>query len=135
MARLVLILFTVFTLCAADNPWLKVRQLPNRSELRIYRRGEKAPLKAVFADASADAIVVVAKDKQLTIHKDEIDRLDARPPATSRKPTVTTTQKQTEPDYTPQPGPGARPALPGTSSSSSLSFGDKGDFKTLYRRK
>jgi hypothetical protein len=136
MTRLALILLTVLTLFGADNPWLKVRQLPNRSELRIYRKGDKSPLNAVLADTSDDAIVVVAKNKQLTVRKDEIDRLDARPPAKASKPEVTTTSKQTDPDYTPQPGPGARPALPGTSSSSGLTFGgNKGDFKTVYTRK
>lgn len=136
MTRLTLILLAALTLFGADNPWLKVRQLPNRSELRIYRNGDKSPLNAVLADTSDDAIVVVAKNKQLTLRKDEIDRLDARPPAKPSKPEVTTTSKQTDPDYTPQPGPGARPALPGTSSASGISFGsNKGDFKTVYTRK
>ncbi|HVW09754.1 MAG TPA: hypothetical protein VHC90_14295 [Bryobacteraceae bacterium] len=136
MIRLALILLAALTLFGADNPWLKVQQLPNRSELRVYRKGEKSPLNAVLADTSGDAIVVVAKDKQLTIHKDEIDRLDARPPARSGKPEVTSTSKQSDPDYTPQPGPGERPALPSTSASSGISFGgNKGEFRTVYTRK
>jgi hypothetical protein len=135
MTRLVLVLLTALVLFAADNPWLKVQQLPNRSELRIYRKGEKSPLNAVLADASENVLVVVAKDKQLTIQKEEIDRLDARPPAKSKKAEVTTTQRQSDPDYTPQPGPG-HTALPGSSSSSSVSFGgDKGEFKTVYIKK
>jgi hypothetical protein len=135
MARIALILLAALTLFGADNPWLKVQQLPNRSELRIYRKGEKSPMNAVLADTSGDAIVVVAKDKQLTVHKDEIDRLDARSPAKSSKPQVTTTSKQTDPDYTPQPGPG-HTAVPGDSSSSNLSFGgNKGEFKTVYTRR
>jgi len=135
MTRIALLLLAALTLFGADNSWLKVQQLPNRSELRIYRKGEKSPLNAVLADTSGDAIVVVAKDKQLTVHKDEIDRLDARPPAKPSKPRVTTTSKQSDPDYTPQPGPG-HTALPSTSSSSNLSFGgDKGEFKTVYSRR
>jgi hypothetical protein len=134
MTRIALLLLAALTLFGADNPWLKVQQLPNRSELRIYRKGEKAPMNAILADTSADAIVVVAKNKQLTLHKEEIDRLDARPPAKPSKPEVTTTSKQTDPDYTPQPGPG-HTALPSTSSSSNLSFGsNKGEFKTVYTR-
>jgi hypothetical protein len=68
MTRIALLLLAALTLFGADNPWLKVQHLPNRSELRIYRKGEKAPMNAVLADASDDAIVVVAKDKQLTVH-------------------------------------------------------------------
>jgi hypothetical protein len=134
MTRFVLILITALTLFGADNPWRTVQKLPNRSELRIYRKGEKSPLNAVLADTSEDAIVVIAKDKQITIHKDEIDRLDSRPPSTSKKPEVTTAEKQTDPDYTPQPG--GRTPMPGTSTSSGVSFGgNKGDFKTVYTRK
>jgi len=135
MTRIALLLLAALTLFGADSPWLKVQKLPNRSELRIYRKGEKSPMNAILADTSADAIVVVAKDKQLTVHKDEIDRLDARPPAKPSKSHVTTTEKQSDPDYTPQPGPG-HVALPATSSSSSLSFGgNKGEFKTVYTRR
>jgi hypothetical protein len=135
MTRIVLLLLSAVTLFGADNPWLKVQQLPNRSELKIYLKGDKSPMNAILADTSNDAIVVVTKDKQLTVHKEEIDRLDARPPAKASKAHVTTTSKQIDPDYTPQPGPG-HTALPTTSSSSSLSFGsNKGEFKTVYRRK
>jgi hypothetical protein len=135
MTRIVLLLLGALTLFGADSPWLKVQKLPNRSELRIYRKGDKSPMNAILADTSDDAIVVVAKDKQLTVHKDEIDRLDARPPAKPSKHEVTTTEKRTDPDYTPQPGPG-HTALPSTSTSSGLSFGgNKGEFKTVYTRK
>jgi hypothetical protein len=135
MTRIALLLLAALTLFGADNPWIKVQELPNRSELRIYRKGEKSPMNAILADASADAIVVVAKDRQLTVHKEEIDRLDARPPAKPSKPQVTTTSKQNDPDYTPQPGPG-HTAVPTTSSSSSMSFGsNKGEFRTVYTRR
>src|SRR3569833_2000652 len=134
MTRIALLRLAALTLFGADGPWSKVQQLPNRSELRIYRKGDKSPLTAILADTSEDAIVVVAKDKQLTVHKDEIDRLDARPPAKPSRPQTTATEKQSDPDYTPQPGPG-HTALPTTSSSSSLSFGgNKGEFKTIYKR-
>jgi hypothetical protein len=135
MIRIALLLLAGLTLFGAENnSWLKVQQLPNRSELRIYRKGDKSPMNAILADASADAIVVVAKDKQLTVHKEEIDRLDARPPAKPSKPRVTTTSKQSDPDYTPQPGPG-HIALPATSSSSISFGGDKREFRTVYTRR
>jgi hypothetical protein len=133
MPRLILILLAAATLFGADNPWLKVEQLPNRSELRIYQRGVKDFVTATLADANEERIVVVTKNKQFSIQKEEIDRLDARPMTPPKKPEVTTTEKQTEPDYAPAP-PG-KPPVAGTSSSSSVSFGgNKPDFKTIYTR-
>jgi hypothetical protein len=133
MRRLVLTLLAAATLLAADNPWLTVQQLPNRSELRIYQRGVKDPITATLADANEERIVVVAKNKQVAIQREEIDRLDARPMTPTKKPEVTKTEKETAPDYTPTPP--AKPPVPGTSSSSSVSFGgNKPDFKTIYTR-
>jgi hypothetical protein len=132
MSRLALILIAAATLLAADNPWVKVKELPNRSELRIYRKSARQPLTATLADTTDEQIVVVVKNQQLTIAKDDIDRIDARPLEGSKKPVVTTTEKTTDPDYTPKPN--ASPAVPGTSSSSSVSFGGKPDFKTVYTR-
>lgn len=129
------ILFLACLAFAADNPWVKVQQLPDRSELRIYQKGAKSPLSATLADANEERIIVVAKNKQLAIAKDDIDRIDARTAANPSKPTVTKTEKTSDPDYTPQGTPSTGPALPTTSSSESVSFGsNKGDFKTVYVR-
>lgn len=133
MTRLALILLAVATLFGADDPWLKVTQLPNRSELRIYQKNVKEPVIAVLADANEERLIVVAKNKQLAIRKTEIDRLDARPITRANKPEITSTQKQTEPDFTPKPN--AKPDVPGVSSSGGISFGgSRPDFKTVYTR-
>lgn len=135
MARLAFVVFTALALCAAANPWANVQALPGRSELRIYKKGSSAPVVATLADANEERIVVAldAKKQQLTIFRDEIDRIDARPVnAPGSKKTVTTTEKATDPDYTPKATPG--PALPGASSSTNVSFGGKPDFKTVYLR-
>lgn len=135
MVRLVLFLFAASALFGADNPWMKVQALPGRSELRIYKKGSNAPLVGTLADANDERIVVAvdAKKQQLTILRDEIDRIDARPlNAPGSKKTVTTTEKTTDPDYTPKATPG--PALPETSSSTNVTFGSKPDFKTVYVR-
>ncbi len=129
-----LILFTLAAigLLAADTSWNNVQSLPGKSEIRIYQKGAKDPVSAVFADANAERIIVVMKNKQVAIAKDDIDRIDARPVSTGpKKPSVTTTETTHEPDYSPEP-PG-KTALPSTSSSSSISFG-KPEFKTVYRR-
>lgn len=136
MSRIALILLAALTLFAADDPWAKVQAIPNRSELHVYQKGARNPLTATFADASETGIVVVVKNKQMTIAKEDIDRIDARPVAGKTKPAVTTTEKSKEPDYTPQNHPNTGPALPSTETSGGVSFGsgDKGDFKTVYTR-
>ncbi len=134
MSRVVLILFSVAALFGADNPWVKVKALPNRSELRIYQKGVRDPIVATLADSTDESIVVVAKNKQMTIAREDIDRLDARPVEAKKKPEVTTTEKTTDPDYTPHP-PSSGTQVPAMSSSSSVSFGgNKPDFKTVYTR-
>jgi hypothetical protein len=136
MTRLVFICFAALTLLGADDPWLKVQALPNRSELRIYKKDAREPLTVILADANEERIVVVDKKTQLTIHKEDIDRIDARPVTPpGQKPAVTSTEKREDPDYTPRSGPSTGPALPTTSSSSNMSFGgNKPDFRTVYLR-
>ena len=135
MSRLPLILLFALTLLGADDPWIKVKSLPDRSELHVYKKGARDPITVILADTSEDAIVVVDKKTQLTIHKEDIDRIEARPVTTSKKPAVTTTEKSADPDYTPKGTPSTGPALPSTESSSSMSFGgNKPDFKTVYTR-
>lgn len=141
MSRIALVLLAALTLfaadgLAADNPWAKVQAIPNRSELHVWQKGARDPLTATFADASENGIVVVVKNKQMTIAKEDIDRIDSRPPAGKAKPAVTTTEKSNDPDYTPQSHPNNGPALPSTETSGGVSFGsgDKGEFKTVYVR-
>ena len=131
MFRIITALFVAALLLAADNPWAKVKELQSRSELRIYKKGVREPITAVFDEANDDRIIVIVKDKQMAIPKEDIDRIDARPGA-ARKMSVEKTDKRTEPDYVPRPNAG--PPVPGTSSSSNVSFGGKPDFQTIYRR-
>ena len=131
MFRIALVLLSAAALVAADNPWVKVTALPNRSELRIYQKGVRDAITATLADATEERIVVVVKNKQMTIAKEDIERIDARPIEPKKKPEVTTTQTTTDPD--PAPHLGAGPPMPTTSQSSGVSFGGgKPDFKTIY---
>jgi hypothetical protein len=133
MFRIALVLLSAAALFAADNAWAKVTALPSRSELRIYQKGARDPITAILADATDERIVVVVKNKQMTIAKEDIERIDARPVETKKKPEVTTTQTTTDPD--PAPRLGAGPPMSTTSTSSGLSFGgNKPDFKTIYTR-
>jgi hypothetical protein len=128
------ILATAAVLLAADNPWAKVMELKSRAELRIYKKGSAEPIIAVLDEPGEERLLVVVKNRQVAIAREDIDRLDARPVAkTARKTTVEQTAKTTDPDYTPHPNGG--PAVPGTSYGSNVSFGgSKPDFETVYRR-
>ena len=131
MSRIALILLSAVALFAADSPWAKVTALPNRSELRIYQKGARDAITATLADATEERIVVVVKNKQMTVAKEDIERIDARLVEPKRKPEATTTQTTTDPDLAPRLGAG--PPMSTTSTSSGMSFGgNKPDFKTIY---
>jgi hypothetical protein len=131
MIRIGLFLLAVCTLGAADNPWLSVQHLKSRQELRVYKKGSSEPVNAVFADANEDRLIVVVKNKEVAIPRQEIDRIDARP-AAKTPVTRETTEKTVDPDYRPRPPHGDD--VPGSSVGSNISFGGKGAFETIYRR-
>jgi hypothetical protein len=120
---------------AADDPWAKVRELRSGTEVRIFRRAAKQPTLAKFDEVTTDNLVVVIKNEQTAIPKDDIDRLDARPSTGSRvKPESKVTSKSPgDPDATRSGPPSAYPGS-STSSSTSLNIGGKPDFETIYRR-
>ena len=134
MSRIAAFLFVAALLLGADNSWTRVQALKSHSELRIYKKGAREPLHATFNEATEERIVVVLKNKQLAIPRDEIDRIDARPLKPPQKLRVDSTVKETDPDLTPHPNP--KTPAPGTSSSSTVSFGGESrpDFETIYRR-
>jgi hypothetical protein len=124
------------TLCqAAESSWDKVKELKSGAEIRIIRKGVREPLLARFDDANDERVLIVAKNAQMAVQKEEVERLDARPPQKSgpKKATTTNTATTTNPDFTPHP-PGGVP-VPRTSYGSSVSFGSgKGEFETIYRK-
>lgn len=137
MSRDATFIFVMFTCAAAllpgaETSWTKVKDLKGRAELRIYKKGAREPINATFDDASDERIIVVVRNEQTAIRKEDIDRIDARPLSPPRKMSVDKTEKKTEPDYTPRPNAG--PPIPGTESSSNVSFGSKPNFETIYRR-
>lgn len=134
MSRIATFILTAALLLGADISWTKVKDLKSRSELRIYKKGAREPINATFDDANDERIIVVIKNEQTAIPKADIDRIDARPAKTPRKLNVDSATKQTDPDPTQHRPSGA--AVPGTSSSSSVSMGGESrpDFETIYRR-
>jgi hypothetical protein len=119
----------------AEDPWMKVRAIKSGSELRILKREAKQPLLATFDEATDERIVVVVKNEQVSIPKEDIDRLDARPK--TGRPVTRESKVTTSAPGNPAPTdqrPGGGPPGPSQSVSSGVSFGSKPDFETVYRR-
>ena len=129
---------------AADDPWDKVRAAKKTGvEMRIYKKdAQPPPIQAKFDEATADSLIVVVKDAQVAIPKDEIERIDYRPPPTNSR--VTRETKTTKgvyhsaADSQGQPmakGKTAPPAAATSSSSRAVSIAGKPGFELLYRAK
>jgi hypothetical protein len=134
MQRTLFVFFAAATLFAADqNTWTKVKELKSGTEIRIVRKGVAQPIEAKLDEATDDNVIVVLKNEQKAIPKDEIERLDYRPKPGSRitRETKVTSDK---PDTTPPVGMDHGPNVPGQSSSSSVSIGSKPGYETIYRR-
>jgi hypothetical protein len=129
------ILVAALTLAAADDPWTKVQELKSGTDLRIQKRGVPQAIMAQMDEANEDRILVVIKSEQVSILKEQIDRLDARPKSGSRmvKETKTTTSGPGNPTAAEQRIGGGPPG-PSGSTSTGLTFGSKPDFETIYRR-
>ena len=133
MRGVLLFLVSALAVFAADDPWAKVKDLKTGTEIRIYKKGSSQPVAAQMGDLTEDNVIVVVKKEESAIPRDQIDRIDAR--AAARRVTSQTTTKQTYPDAeaaAPSSNNGAD--VPGTSTSTSVNFGSKPDFETVYRR-
>ena len=117
---------------AADDAWLKVQKADTGSELRIFRKGDSKPVIATLDNATDDSLIVVVKNKEIAIPKDQIDRVDARPAKSGSRATKTTTETTTDPQ--PSAKPQENKLGPSASSGTNYSFGSRPDFVTIYRR-
>jgi hypothetical protein len=128
--------FLSIALFGADNPWNKVKDLKTGVELRIFKTGAKQPILAMMDEATDERLVIVVKKEQMAIDKDQIDRIDWRPPGSPGRVTKETLTKNDPPGQVAGPAPrgGGSSGGPSTSSSSSVSIGSKPDFETIYRR-
>lgn len=137
MSKFCIILLAAMAAFGADDPWAKVKDLNTGTELRIYKRDAKQPILAKMDELNDDALVVVVKNEQIAIRKDDIERIDYRPSKGSSRvvnQTRTTTDTSTPDSVGPRPQGSGRSGAPSTSSSSSVQFGGKADFETIYRR-
>jgi hypothetical protein len=133
MPRLLWFALAALTLLAADNPWDKVKELKTGTELRILKKGSRQPVVGTMDEANDERIVVVIKNEELAIQKDDIDRIDFRP-ATKSRVNKETRVTQSDSTQTPPVGPQGSQNGPTTSSTTSYSGAPKPDFVTIYRR-
>lgn len=120
-----------------DAGWKKVLEIRSGTELRIFR--VKQPTQAVLAkmdEGDMERLLVVIGNEQKSILRDEIDRIDFRPPQTEPRMKVESQTKATPPNTRNQsPGRlGSNDPRGSTQSGSSVSFGGKPGFETVYRR-
>ena len=122
----------------ADDPWAKVKELKTGSELRVYKRGATQPLSVKVDELTDDNLVVINKNEQVAIPRDQIERVDARPTGRVRTTTDTATAEKnaaTDPRSN-IPGPNSPPGAmhaPSTTASSGVSWTSQ-PFETVYHR-
>ena len=134
MRGLLLLMLAGLVAFGADDPWAKVKALKTGAELHVYKKGSVQPVTAQMDELTDENLVVIVKKTQTAIPRDQIDRIDARPSGGSRV-TKETTTKENFPDSKAAADAGsAGPAMPSTSTSTSVSVGGKPDFETVYRR-
>ena len=134
MLRSLLLIAAATTALCATDPWAKVKDLKTGTELRIYKIDAKQPIIAKMDELTDSGLVVIIKNEQVGIDKDEIERIDYRP---TDKGGRMTKENKTKVDLPESVGPHATPGVsgvPGTSSSSTVSVAGKADFETIYRR-
>ena len=138
MLRAFLLLCAAALAFAADDPWAKVKELKTGAELHVFKRGATQFLTVKMDELTEENLVVISKNTQLAIPRDQIDRIDARPNGRARTMTNTQTAEQnaaTDPRSTipgPNQPPGALHAQT-TTTSSGVTW-TKQDFETIYRR-
>jgi hypothetical protein len=123
MRILLLSLLAALVAFGADSDWAKVKALKTGSELQIWKKGAAQPISALMGDLTDENLIVLIKKTESAIRKDDIDRIDARPPAGKRLTRTKTDKEEVGPD-----------GQITTSSGGGLSFGSKPDFETVYKR-
>lgn len=133
MTRSLLLLLTAAAAFAAGDPWAKVKELKSGTEIRIARKGVPQPLEAKLDEVRDDAVVIVLKNEQTAIPKEEIDRLDYRPKSGSRV-TAETKSSVERMETKPAAGMSHSSPVPGQTYSSGVNVGSKPAYETVYRR-
>jgi hypothetical protein len=133
MLKAAVLLLAVPLFGAEKDPWSKVRDLKSGTEIRIIKKGAKQPILAKMDEANDERLLAATKTEQISVPREDIDRLDFRPPQTGSRVRgeTRTTSGPTEIDTRPRPQGGPSPSQ---STSTTTTIGSKPDFETLYRR-
>ncbi len=134
MSRIFYFLLAVATLFAADDPWAKVQSLKSGTEIRVIKKGSTQPLIGKFDEATAERLMLVLKNEQIAIPKDQVDRLEYRPAGSRVSVTGKTVHEDPSAAREPRAGMGHEPEGGATNTSTNVNIGSKPDFELLYRR-
>jgi hypothetical protein len=74
----VFFLAAAVTVLAQDDAWITVQQVESGTDLRIYKKGEKKPISGKMGQASDGNLMIVVKNGQESIDKEQIDRIETR---------------------------------------------------------
>jgi hypothetical protein len=119
-------------LLAAEDLWVQVRELKSGAELRIYKVNTKEPFLAKFDRASEESLIVVTKTGQVSIPKEQIERLDRRRSPAPRIVKDTRVDRKIAPNRAET----TNGTLPGvtTSAKTTLDIPSKPAFEKIYDR-
>lgn len=135
MSKTALLFISAAILFAADDPWTKVKELKSGTEIRVLKKGSMQPVLGKIDEANDENLILVVKNEQLAIPKDQVDRLDFRP--SGRRLVKETTTKEDNSNQSKEPRAGMQgvpTGAPGYTSSTSVGIQNRPDFETLYRR-
>lgn len=136
MRKTILLILTALLAWGAGDDWANVRAIRSGIEIRVYKKGAAQPVVAKMDEASDENLLIVVKNGQVAIPRDQIDRVDARlagGPRTTRESRTTVDPPNGKAAAPPSQVKG--PDGPATSTSTSVSVGSKADFETVYRRR
>ncbi len=132
MKRFVVLFLAAMAAVAAEDSWLRVRELGSGAELRIYRAKTKEPLQAKFDRASDESLIVTTKNGQTSIPKEDVERIDCRRAPPDRLVKETRVDRKIAPkgaETTSNTIPGAT-----TSVKTRLGIPSKPSFEKIYDR-
>ena len=132
MKRFALLLLTAMAALAAENSWVAVRELKSGTELRIYRVNTKEPFPAKLDQASDESLIVITKNGQVSIPKEDIQRLDCRRAPPHRLVKETRVERKIPPNAAEITGNTIRG--PTTSVKTRLDIPSESAFEKIYDR-
>jgi hypothetical protein len=132
---LFLLLAAAIAAMCADDPWTAVTKLKSGTEIRVLKKGSTQAVSGKFDEANDERLLLVVKNEQISIPKEQVDRVDARNAADSGRVKVDGKTTVEDPQAAKEPAAGMNaPAAVGTTTTSAVSIGSKPGFETVYRR-